>query len=124
MKKIYFALLCTATYCSLLNAQGSYTYTQIVDSALFPVNKTQITTGVLYDRVFPIAGLHAFKSTDTSFFWHFYQAYNELFNATYNKTGLTPVKRIDSIAQSSYAANSVIPIGVLYYTSMCWIQMR
>ena len=68
MKKIYFALLCTATYCSLLNAQGSYTYTQIVDSALFPVSKTQITTGVLYDRVFPIAGLHAFKSTDTSFF--------------------------------------------------------
>lgn len=31
MKKIYFALLCTATYCSLLNAQGSYTYTQIVE---------------------------------------------------------------------------------------------
>ena len=71
MKKIYTVLMCIVMYCTILNAQTNYTYTQIVDSALFPVNKSQITTGVLYDRVFPIAGLHAFKSTDTSFFWHF-----------------------------------------------------
>lgn len=115
MKKINLAVLCMIMHCVILNAQSNYTYTQIVDSALFPVSKTQITTGVLYDRVFPIAGLHAFKNTDTSFFWHFYQAYSELYNATYNKSGLIPVKRIDSISQASYAINSVIPIGVLYY---------
>ncbi|MCC6286544.1 MAG: Ig-like domain-containing protein [Chitinophagaceae bacterium] len=115
MKKIYLALSCMIMYCSILDAQSNYSYTQIVDSALFPVSKTQITTGVLYDRAFPIAGLHVFKSTDTSFFWHFYQAYSELYNATYNKNGLTPVKRIDSIAQSSYAVNGIVPVGILYY---------
>ena len=40
MKKINLALLCIIMHCAMLNAQTNYTYTQIVDSALFPGNKT------------------------------------------------------------------------------------
>lgn len=35
-----------------------FTYTKMVDSLMFPLNKSQITTGILYDRVYPFAGLH------------------------------------------------------------------
>ncbi len=36
MKKINLALLCMIMHCAILNAQINYTYTQIVESVLFP----------------------------------------------------------------------------------------
>lgn len=56
---------------SVLNAQDNITYTKMADSLLSPVSKTQITPGILYDRVAPFAALHSFKNTDTSFFLAF-----------------------------------------------------
>lgn len=113
-KQLTFCLI--LTFCAVkLCGQTGYTYTQLADSLLSPLNKTQATTGVLYDRVFPVAGLHVFNATDTSSFWHFFQAYGEMYDATFNKSGVPKSERIDSIAKNSYASGAVIPIGIMYY---------
>jgi hypothetical protein len=63
------------------------TFTQMADTLLYPLNKAQITTGILYDRVFPFAGLHAFGAlngnADTTYYGHYRQAHSELYQAAY-----------------------------------------
>ena len=56
------------------------------------LDKSQIPTGVLYESVFPWAELEFFDGTtnaDTSNFMHFMQAYNELYQSTFNRTNVT-----------------------------------
>lgn len=61
-------------------APATLPFTREVDSIFQYLNKSYITTGVLYDRVFPFALLHVFNTTDadTSFRSHFLQGYYEL----------------------------------------------
>ena len=86
---------------------------------MYPLNKSGITTGILYDRVFPFAALFSFNTLygnpDTSGYDHFYQAYSEIYNAAYSKGGLMNDYRLDTIAKAIYYTNKVIPIGVLCF---------
>jgi len=62
------------------------TYTQKIDYRLQNLSKTPITTGILYDRVFPAARLHQFNQgtqADTSSANHLVQAAHELYSAYY-----------------------------------------
>ena len=65
--------------CFFLNS-FSQSYTQGVDEKLQLLDKNELTTGILYDRVYPLANLTVFNQTeaDTSYVTHFYQAYGEL----------------------------------------------
>ncbi|KQN32348.1 hypothetical protein ASE92_17225 [Pedobacter sp. Leaf41] len=56
------------------------------DSLFQHLDKTGISTGVLYDRVFPYAALNNFNliTPDTSSMWHFKQAYSEYYRSAYN----------------------------------------
>ncbi len=98
---------------------SDFSYTQMVDSLMAPLNKTQITTGILYDRVFPFAYLQSFNRSynnpDTSSYGHFYQAYSEIYNAAYNKTNLMNDYRLDTLAKAIYYTKNIIPISTLYY---------
>lgn len=114
MKK-YRLLLGQVLLCYALCAQDNITYTKMADSLLSPVSKTPITTGILYDRVAPFAGLHSFKSTDTSFYLHFKQSYSELYNAAYNNIAMAKAERVDTVSTALYYTNNVVPVGVLYY---------
>lgn len=62
------------------------------DYRLQPLNKSYVNTGVLYDRVFPIAHMdeHTGLSTteDTTSSDHFKQGYYEMYNSIYNPTGI------------------------------------
>lgn len=115
-------LLLTGIFSGILTvtAQNNFTYTKMADSLLFPVNKSLITTGVLYDRVAPFTALHAFKNTDTSSFWHFVQAFSELRAATYSNSSMMQVEKIDTVSKGYYA-DSTVPIGVLYF-DFNWID--
>jgi hypothetical protein len=75
---------------TLLNAQKITPFTRGVDSLFQNLNKSNITTGILYDRVYPYAMLHVFNTAyfDTSNMYHFKQAYYELYNAKYDQTDL------------------------------------
>lgn len=118
-KRLTLTLITFFTILSASYGQANvdFSYTQMVDTLMGPLNKSQITTGILYDRVFPFAGLHSFNTLygnpDTSSYNHFYQSYSEIYNAAYSKIGLMNDRRLDTIAKAVNYTNSVIPIGVL-----------
>lgn len=57
-------------------------YKQFADFKLQQLNKSFINSGILYDRIFPVADIERFKqqnqTTDTSSPRHWIQAYYEL----------------------------------------------
>ncbi|WP_187477502.1 esterase/lipase family protein [Amniculibacterium sp. G2-70] len=75
-----------------LYAQVTYTglgkdYTQRMDEILANVNKTPVTTGILYDRVMSFSDLDWLKenaSITNSNYLHFIQSWSEIHRASYN----------------------------------------
>lgn len=109
----------SASTSASIPATSDFSYSQMVDSLMSPLNKSLITTGILYDRVYPFAGLHSFNTSygnpDTSSYDHFYQAYSEIYNAAYSKTGLMNDDRLDTLAKAIYYTKNIIPLSTLYY---------
>lgn len=60
MKRILQQLLLFCLLSLSVKAQDK-TYTQTIDSLFINLNKSGVTTGILYDRVFPFAGLDVFN---------------------------------------------------------------
>jgi hypothetical protein len=94
------------------NAANQSPYTHTVDSLLTHLNKSLVTTGILYDRVFPFARLDEFKN-DTTNFEHYKQAYHELYSAHYQPLGnlLAPTDFDDMLDWQTY--KKVVPIGIM-----------
>ncbi len=88
------------------------------DFRMQPLNKSYVTTGVLYDRVFPIAHMdeHTGLSTteDTTSSDHFKQGYYEMYNAIYNPIGIATPDDLENMLDTFPAWNGH-PIGILYY---------
>lgn len=64
-------------------------YTQRMDEILINVNKTPITTGILYDRVMSFSDLDWLKengAVTNSNYQHFIQSWSELYRSAYNPT--------------------------------------
>jgi len=66
MKKLLLFLIVFASL--TVKAQTPKNFTQTADSCLFNLDKSGVTTGILYDRVFPFATLAIFNQNyaDTS----------------------------------------------------------
>lgn len=113
-------LLTTGSFCLFLGlnvfAQTNDNFTGTIDSMLLNVDKTPITSGILYDRAFILAGLHVFNkfSSDTSSYMHYLQGYNELYMAAYNRNTMP---NPDSVVQISLRKKTagIIPIGLFNY---------
>jgi hypothetical protein len=77
-----------------LYSQVTYTgldkdYTQRMDEILINVNKTPITTGILYDRIMSFSNLDWLKqngAVTNSNYQHFIQSWSELYRSSYNPT--------------------------------------
>ncbi|MGI8950720.1 MAG: T9SS type A sorting domain-containing protein [Chitinophagaceae bacterium] len=114
----FFCMQNSFSQANLISTQ-QLSITQMVDTLISPLDKTGITSGILYDRVFPFAGLHGFNilhgNPDTSSYAHFYQAYSEIYNAAYDKTNFMNYYRLDTIAKAIYYTTNIIPIAVMYY---------
>lgn len=65
MKKIYFLAL-VITVISVTNSQAQQGFTDLFDSAFVNINRTEATTGILYDRVIPFANLTKFSGINPS----------------------------------------------------------
>jgi hypothetical protein len=111
-------LLCLiATGTTTLFAQTSpFGYAKAVDELLQNVDKSGITTGLLYDRAYPKARLDVFNqlgTPDTTSPSHFEQAYYELFQASYNNAPF-PIT-VDSLDGKIRWHNfyKQIPIGII-----------
>jgi hypothetical protein len=92
MLKTIFIVLGFVLYTSTTIAQfnipttSSNPYTARADQVFSALDKNDIPTDILYDRVFPYANLRVFNQTsaDTSKTSHFYIAYAELQQADYS----------------------------------------
>ena len=63
-------------------------YTKLADSLLQYVNKSAITSNILYDRAAPFSRLDIFNpAKDTTGFQHFRQAYSDLYSSHYSPKG-------------------------------------
>jgi len=116
LKKL--CILCIFANCSLFG-QTTYTglkkdYTQSMDSLLTYVNKTPITTGILYDRVMAFSSLNMLKENGIitkSNYQHFIQSWSELNRSAYSPTFLD-VENLKTSIQNN-ANTSVVDIGII-----------
>lgn len=100
-----------------LGAATDTPYTQQIDFFIQNIDKSAITTGILYDRSFPIANLEAHNglpTDDTTTSDQFIQAYSELYNSAYNNAGrITPTDFHNAIINSDQ--DNTHKIGLLTF---------
>lgn len=97
---------------------SSQGYTAVIDSLIQHLDKSRITTGILYDRVLPMAHVHEFNAfiADTSANKHFIQAYSEMYRASYNQSNWFLIDDVRSIALGKYLdASPKIPVALANY---------
>lgn len=127
MKNLYFAimvfLIVSQTAFAQVAASAPYygdtaVYRNKMDYYFYPLDKTRIPTGILYDRVFPVANLErytGFNGQDTTSSDQFHQAYYELYSASYqNQTWKLPGQLADDLKRD-YGSNNEHAIGIQYY---------
>ena len=96
-------------------SQSNNPFVNKVDSITANLNKSYITTGILYDRVPPLAALDLFNpQVDTSDYDYFTQAYFEIFNGAYNNGSWLSPGLTDSLIWDNNISG-IVPIGVLDY---------
>lgn len=117
-KKLLFILLALLLF-AIQNskAQQDDEYKHLTDSLFQHLNKLEVTTGVLYDRVFPLSGLNTFNLIvpDTSSKAHFIQAYSEYYRSAFNPSNswLTIQQLKENITTAKI--NGQVPIGLGNY---------
>lgn len=104
--------------CFFANAQSPISFTQAMDSILAPLDKAPISTGILYERVKPMANIDLFNLTFSDPFIaeysYFGQAYFELYNAAYNKTNWIRPEHLRAYAEGE-SLQGKFTVGVLDY---------
>ncbi|MBY0482732.1 MAG: T9SS type A sorting domain-containing protein [Chitinophagaceae bacterium] len=89
------------------------------DYKLQNLNKAYINTGILYDRVLPIAQIDEHPglpstNNDTTHTGHFAQAYYEMYHAAYSTAGWIHPDTLDNMIRTT-GNNNQHPIGLFYY---------
>jgi len=116
--KVFFCLLLIS---ATINAQDNF-YVQKTDSMFMYLDKTLITSGILYNRAYPFAELHSYSlAVDTSEARWIEQAYFELYHSAYNKSSFIIPADFEDIADIQ-RLNQRVPVAVIDY-SMQYIKI-
>lgn len=92
------------------------TYFGKMDVILGRLDKSRVSTGILYDRVFQLAHFEEFtgsSTADTSSSELFARANYELYTSAYNNTGLISSSTFDYRVSQAYTSGGYIPIGII-----------
>lgn len=123
MKKKLFVFVCMLALSTTVKGQDTRSlYQQHSDELFQHLDKTQIFTGLLYDRVANFADLDTLSTIITNntnpdvttSSVHFLQAWKELYDASYNQSNLMKPEWLDALITEKRDAN-IVPIGVLNY---------
>lgn len=87
------------------------TYTQVADDAFVELDKSGITSGILYDRVAPVGALYAPSNFEAWTPERFMQTRMELYLASYNRAGLLSDNDYQSLVNKS-RRQGIVPIGL------------
>jgi hypothetical protein len=110
MKKINLAFWQLLFLLPLFSYAQEETYKESMDNLLVNVNKSQLTTNILYDRVYSFANLESDTPIKLNYN-NFMQAWNELYNASYNPPFITANVLQDKV-KAGLNTNE-IPLGII-----------
>ncbi|HRP88794.1 MAG TPA: hypothetical protein PKX92_02020 [Edaphocola sp.] len=114
MKRILHLILIFIFLTSKLIAQS---YIEQQDSLFRFLDKKEIATGALYDRVYPWAGLNITPEDSQIISYSFIQqAWYELILATYNSTNLMTIDSVSTKIKQNTEAGKGISLGYIDYT--------
>ena len=121
MKKTILKMLSLVicTFSITANSQTTFTglkkdYTQSMDSIMTYVNKTPITTGILYDRIMSFSSLNMLKENaivTKSNYQNFIQSWSELYRSSYTPT-FPSLETLKTTINSNTNA-SLVDIGII-----------
>ena len=115
MQKITIWLVVFFTSIQLYAQLNNGNFTAEVDERIKNLNKTSITSNILIDRVFPVAGIQTFNQgirKDTSNVTHFKQAWSELYRASYSKN-FSSIEAFKNQLKSKNYTTNIVPIGII-----------
>jgi hypothetical protein len=113
--RLLLPLLLIFIFLQTTKAQQNYLYAEKTDSMFANLDKSLITTGVLYDRAFPLSRFDLYNpATDTVDYEYISQAYYELYQAAYNRNVLLEPGTLNEMTTYENLRNRV-PIMVLDY---------
>ncbi len=115
MKKNTFCILLMIFSLQLQAQLTNGTYTQEIDERIKNLNKSNITSNILINRVFSFAKIDEFNQgtrIDTSSYIHFKQAWSELYRASYSKNFASLAQLNVQLKNKAYQKNE-IPIGII-----------
>jgi hypothetical protein len=112
-------MLCNAlAFAQIPNCNAPTPYPQLAYDMLKNLDKTQISTGVLYEYAFPLAELDFYDgsaTTDTSSYSHFLQSYYELYNSTFNRVNIAHLSDFEKTVQNFPNNDFHHPVGIIDY---------
>lgn len=119
MKKLSFLFLLSfiiqISNAQIINALSydTTTFQGKADYVLQYLDKNQIPTHILYDRVFPLARLDVFNqgTSDTSSYGQFMQAMSELYNSNYNGTSIAATNDVEALITQQRLLNKAPDCG-------------
>lgn len=91
-------------------------YTENMDNILTNVDKSPITTGILYDRILSFADLDLLKEDGvitTSNSQHFMQSWSELYRSSYNPTSLSLEQLKANLQNTSTSTSTTMTMGAM-----------
>lgn len=98
-----------------LNAQQSFLYSEKADSVFLNLNKSLITTDILYDRAFPLSRFDLYNPvTDTVDYEFAMQTYHELYQANYRRGRMTTPSVLNNMVEWENL-RARVPIMILDY---------
>lgn len=100
----------SALFLSIMLYAQEKTYTQKMDSLMMYVDKSQMTTPILYDRVFSFSNLNASVPSSISYDY-FLQSWSDMYRASYQPNFISP-EHLQEYARRSLQDNQV-QIGVI-----------
>lgn len=117
MKQFYY-LITFLLFTVLTSSAQEQDYTAQVDYSFQQLDKSQIPTGILYERVFPASDVRRFSNTiiDTTSAFHFLSAFDELQTADYTKRWQPASMIIDNLSAKPHWEVPVGAINIDYNT--------
>ncbi|HEV7380928.1 MAG TPA: hypothetical protein VGN64_14105 [Dyadobacter sp.] len=82
------------------------------DDYMGNLDKTYVTSGILYNRAFPAASLNIFSTTELSNSGHWLESRAELYKGAINTDGLLSTESLQNLIYKSVNVQNVVPIGV------------
>ncbi|TDE18365.1 esterase/lipase family protein [Dyadobacter psychrotolerans] len=97
----------------VLNVPQYQDHLQAADYAFTNLDKSLVSTGILYDRAFKNAHLDTFSPIEPSNSGHWLNAYYELHQASYNKENKLTYEQMRNLIYHSSETLNTVPIGVI-----------